>query len=375
MVGLGSVGSMALWRASALGVSCIGLEQFAVPHDHGAYGGETRLFRLAYLEGSPYVPWLRRASELWRELEAETGERLFDAIGGLYIGSRQAKWLQTIGRVARAHGIAFEELGPREVAERFPPHMLLPGEAAIWDPGAGLLHSVRAVAAATRRAVELGARTVTRCRVLAVEEERSGVRIRTGDGDHFVKTAIVCAGPWTENVLPSVSARLRVRRIAVAWYAADDPSLFRAEVFPVFRRQSAWMERWTAGFSGAPADDDGLVKLGLNGFPEVIGCADLVQRVSKEETRVLSDFVRGLLPGIRPVPVRARAYMDAFSPDGAPLIGAVGGSKRVLVAAGLSGHGFKMAPSFGAALADLALGRPAAIPEVFSPQRLLPRTS
>ena len=49
-----------------------GLERFTVAHDRGSSHGLSRIIRLAYWEHPDYVPLLRRAYELWRQLEAET---------------------------------------------------------------------------------------------------------------------------------------------------------------------------------------------------------------------------------------------------------------------------------------------------------------
>ena len=47
-------------------------------------------------------------------------------------------------------------------------------------------------------------------------------------------------------------------------------------------------------------------------------------------------------------------HMDSFTSDKRPIVGRV--SERMIVGTGFSGHGFKMAPAFGNALAALAAG-------------------
>ena len=59
----------------------LGLERFDLLHEHGSSHGLTRIIRLAYFEHPDYVPLLRRAYELWRELEAEAGEQLLHVTG------------------------------------------------------------------------------------------------------------------------------------------------------------------------------------------------------------------------------------------------------------------------------------------------------
>src|SRR5213595_3873277 len=86
VVGLGGMGSAALYHLAGRGVSVVGIDQFAPPHRRGSSHGGTRIIRLAYYEDPSYVPLLRRAYELWQELEADVQERLLITTGSLECG-------------------------------------------------------------------------------------------------------------------------------------------------------------------------------------------------------------------------------------------------------------------------------------------------
>ena len=75
------MGSAALYHLARRGRRVLGLERFDVLHEHGSSHGLTRIIRLAYFEHPDYVPLLRRAYELWRELESEAGEQLLRITG------------------------------------------------------------------------------------------------------------------------------------------------------------------------------------------------------------------------------------------------------------------------------------------------------
>ena len=75
VVGLGAMGSAALYQLARRGVTAIGIDRFAPPHDRGSTHGETRITREAIGEGAEYVPFVRESHRIWRELEAATGER------------------------------------------------------------------------------------------------------------------------------------------------------------------------------------------------------------------------------------------------------------------------------------------------------------
>src|SRR5215212_1161529 len=94
VVGLGSMGSAALYHLARRGQRVLGLEQFDVPNALGSSVGVNRIIRLAYAEHPDYVPLLRRSYELWRELEAFSNERLLVLTGGLNVGRKNEEIVQ-----------------------------------------------------------------------------------------------------------------------------------------------------------------------------------------------------------------------------------------------------------------------------------------
>ena len=83
VVGVGAMGSAALYHLARRGLRVLGIERHDIAHDRGSSHGESRILRLAYFEHPSYVPLARRALELWRALERVSGERLFVRTGGL----------------------------------------------------------------------------------------------------------------------------------------------------------------------------------------------------------------------------------------------------------------------------------------------------
>ena len=75
VVGLGAVGSAALFHAGRRGgLRVLGIDRHRPPHEFGSSHAETRVTRLAIGEGPQYLPFVARSHEIWRELEALTGE-------------------------------------------------------------------------------------------------------------------------------------------------------------------------------------------------------------------------------------------------------------------------------------------------------------
>ena len=91
VVGLGAVGSAATWHLARLGTKVLGIDRYKPPHEFGSFTGETRLTRAAIDEGVEYSPLALRSNEIWREIEATTGETLFVQCGCLTITGRPNK--------------------------------------------------------------------------------------------------------------------------------------------------------------------------------------------------------------------------------------------------------------------------------------------
>src|SRR5947207_15139954 len=99
VVGVGAMGSATCWELARRGARVLGLDRFDIPNMRGSSHGLSRMIRLAYYEHPDYVPLLRRAFELWRELEKCSGEKLLHITGGMYMGGPDrelvAGWLQS----------------------------------------------------------------------------------------------------------------------------------------------------------------------------------------------------------------------------------------------------------------------------------------
>src|SRR5215469_10415755 len=86
VVGLGAMGSSALYQLARRGLRVLGLEAFAPGHRLGSSHGESRIIRLVYYAHPNYAPLLRRAYELWEAVQRESGADLLHITGGLMVG-------------------------------------------------------------------------------------------------------------------------------------------------------------------------------------------------------------------------------------------------------------------------------------------------
>ena len=354
VIGLGSVGSMALWQASRLADSVIGFEAQAPAHARSAVGGDTRLFRMIY-RGIPGLnPILKRSRDLWAELEAETGQNILTRCGGLSIGTKDGHYLSALLETTRTNGAEHVILSREEMAERYPQHNLRPDDIAVYDPHAGALRTDRAVTAAVAAAEANGATIHTNTPIESITETPDGVVITSGGKSWTFENVIVSSGGWSQRLMPDhLKAATQTKRIFLTWFVAKDAAEFSPEKFPVFIRIYADRSMY-----GAPSVDGVTVKATLDGRGAPTPQADAVPRdLTSAEISETMETVTEFFPGLFPNIVRSDAFPDLFTADGQPLIGHLNEESRIYVATGFSGGGFKMATGWGEIAANEALGK------------------
>ncbi|GAB2933955.1 N-methyl-L-tryptophan oxidase [Streptomyces mayteni] len=356
VVGVGTMGSMALWRLARRGVRVIGFERYGVGHDLGAAGGETRMFRVAYKEGSWYVPLLTEASRLWDELGGDGQRQVLRRCGALTIGDPEHPDVAGVLRSAAEFDLPHRVLSGAEARRAHPRHRLAEGDVVVHDPRGGLLDAPLAIATAVDRARELGADVRTQTPVTALREVDGRVEIRAGDRTYHAAHAVVALGPWTAGLLPELAGSFDVLRVILHWFRATDPALFAPDRFPVGLRRGGHAEDSLSFFPLATPDGTG-VKINLHVPKTAEPDPERHRRaVDPAYSARVGAAVARLFDGLDPRPVRATAYLEGYTPDNHGLVGPLPGRERVTALAGFSGHGFKLAPLLGEIAAGLALG-------------------
>lgn len=353
VIGVGSVGSMALWQASKLGASPVGFEAKAPAHPRSAVGGDTRLFRMTYRGQHNFYPVLQMAERRWRQLEEESGHEILTQCGGLSIGETDGPYIPALLDSIRRTGAPYEVLDHGDMARRYPQHSLSPGECGILDRRAGFLRTDRAVLSAVELARQNGAQVVKDAQVREITELSDGVRVATDTDTWTFDRVIVASGAGSASVLPpALQQHVHPRRIYLTWYAARDAKQFAPEAFPVFIRITG-----ARSLYGAPSVDGVTVKATLDGrSAPTADPGSLDRELSPGEVAESIETIQEFLPGLVPEIVRSDAYPDLYTSDETGLLGPIPGSDRVYCATGFSGAGFKMASAFGSIAAAEALG-------------------
>ncbi len=356
VLGVGGVGSAALFHLARRGVRALGLDRFPPGHDRGSSHGDTRIIRLAYFEGPDYVPLLRRSYALWEELEGLAGRRLYEEVGLLEVGAPDGPIVPGVLASARAHGLEVEALAPDEVARRFGGAFALPeGARAVFERRAGFLHVEECVRAHAALAQAAGASLRTGEAVQGWAAEGDGVLVTTDRGRYAADRLIVTAGPWAGEVLEDLGLPLEVVRKPLLWFEAKDPRYARERGCPCFYFETAAGHFY--GFPALPGAEGPALKVAEHSGGEPVADPLAVDRALRPADEAgVAAFLRAHLPGVGARRVRHAVCMYTRTPDEHFVVDRHPRHPQVVLAAGLSGHGFKMASGLGEALVDLALG-------------------
>src|SRR6202030_3337204 len=120
IIGLGVMGSAALAALARRGRRVVGIDRCGPGHDRGSSHGATRIIRLGYFEHPSYVPLLRAAYPLWRDLAAKSGLPLVNITGIVEIGAPDSELVAGTLRSSRLHGLAHDVLDHAALMRRFP---------------------------------------------------------------------------------------------------------------------------------------------------------------------------------------------------------------------------------------------------------------
>jgi len=351
--GLGVTGSAALHALARRGRRVLGIDRFSAGHDRGSSHGETRIIRLSYFEHPSYVPLVRHAYALWRELEVAAGRRLLHITGIAEIGPPDGTLVGGTLASARQHDIAHELLAASELTRRYPAFRLPPHYVGVVQPDGGFVEAEASVQAFQALAQRHGAELRFGEPVLAIEPTADGVRIVTGNATVEAGTAIVAAGPWTAALLPGAQLPLRATRQVMGWFAPLEPEAFVPGRFPAFLIESEYGVHY-----GIPPFNGRGIKVARHHHRDETVDPDRYDRtVSAADEALIHDALAHYLPSANGTLTDAKTCLYCMAPDGDFIIDRLPGAGSIIVASPCSGHGFKFAPAIGEILADLATGR------------------
>lgn len=365
IVGLGAMGAAALYQAAKRRLKVLGLDRFNPPHEMGSSHAETRFTRLAVGEGPAYVPLVARSHEIWRELEAQTGETVFYQNGLLIIAPNNPQkdeynhWENFVGRsadVAATAGVYFETLTAAQVRAKSPKILITEDEHAGFEPTGGHVMIEKAIAIQLDLARQMGAKTLVNRPVQNVQSDEKGVTVTTADGLFTGKQAIVSTGAWVNDFMPRrLESNFRVTRQVVFWFQVENPAEYGPDQLPGVLWVGQRLEDYFAVFTLPPGSKPGL-KVLTEQYVDAISPHDVAREVSQEEIETFYEkFGKSKIEGLHPNCLKASVCLYTHTPDDHFVIDWHPDLKNVMVVSACSSHGFKHSAAIGEALVETLL--------------------
>ena len=354
VVGVGGMGSATAFQLARRGQRVLGLERFDIPHSMGSSHGISRIIRLPYYEHSDYVPLLKRAFVLWREIETLSGQELLVITGSIDAGREDGELFGGALASARLHELPHEVLTGAEVNARYPGYNLPSTLRAVFQPQGGLLASERAIVAHVNAAMSFGAEIHARERVLGWDAHPGGegVVVTTDRGRYEAERLILTAGAWIGELAPIVRRLAIAERQVLAWLHPKRPEWFTRERFPVFN-----IDVEEGRYYGFPIYEVPGFKFGRYHHRGENCAPDLLRREADQaDEALLRQFADRYFPQGNGPTMALRACMFTNTPDEHFIIDHHPAHKQVVVASPCSGHGYKFCSVIGEILADLATG-------------------
>ncbi|HTI73420.1 MAG TPA: FAD-binding oxidoreductase [Mycobacterium sp.] len=279
---------------------------------------------------------------------------------GTDIGFRQTGYVVGVGEsnveslrkslaAQRAVGVETEEIDRSEVARMWPFADLTPFEAFGWEPrgGYGDAYMTAQAFAATARAAGVRIRQGTTVTGLSVVGDRvTGVRLADGS-EISAGTVVVATGVWTKPFLAAhgIDVPIRVVREQIVTIA---PGVNIGAV-PVFSD--------LVSLQYVRPEVGGDILFGNSDLSDVEEADpdNYLNRATDTFVDLTVDKVGTRFPGFTDAAISS-SYAGCYdvTPDWNPVISTTG-LAGLVVAAGFSGHGFKIAPAVGRLVADLAI--------------------
>jgi len=349
ILGVGAMGSAAMYELAKRGVNVCGIEQFGVAHDRGSSHGETRMMRKAYFEHPDYIPLLHRTYDLWQELQAESGTKLFVQNGLLVAGSTDSDVISGLDLCYSQHPLPHEKLNAAQARRRFPQFHFDDEAVIYYDPLAGFLLVEKCVEQNANLAVDKGAALFSNERVLSWQSREGQVSVTTEKRQLQAEKLIITTGAWAKPELEKLGIKVEIWRKVMFWYRSTQMESGLSQRLPCF-----YFATSNGGFYGFPAVTDRGIKVGEHESAEICPNPEQLNReLRPEDEPAVLQFLQQMLPGLPLEKTGFAVCMYTVTPDHHFIVDFHPEQENVILAAGFSGHGFKFAPVIGEILGDL----------------------
>ncbi len=365
VIGLGAMGSAALYQLSRSTARVVGFDQYDPPHNSGSSHGSSRVTREAIGEGQQFCALAIRSHQIWREIEKQINQELLNTCGMLVYRSASengavhgaSDFLQVTTDAASAFDIEHQLLDASELQKRFPQFYWRGDELGYYEPGAGFVRPEACITAQLRLAEIQGATVRRNSPVLSLSPMNGYIQIKTEEGTVEAEQLIISAGAWLHPFLPGEFQKsFKTYRQVLYWFEQQGPiSNWEVGRMPVYLRLGGTEADFIYGFPAIDGEGGG-VKVATEQFNESCDVRTMKREPDESEIDAMYQRVSRHVR-IDSKLIHARACIYTVTPDFGFVIDRLPDQPNIILASPCSGHGFKHSAAIGEVLAQMALGQ------------------
>lgn len=356
VVGLGGAGSSALYHASKTGRKVLGVERFDIRHSYGSSHGDTRIIRQSYFEGEYYVPFVKKAYDLWDDLEKKSGNKLFLKSGCLNLSTKKDNLVGLCRAVSDKHSLSYDLLSNSQVNSKYPFFSIPENYECLEESNAGILFPEKCIEAHLNQAKQNNAEIICNTPIDYIKYDGENKLYLLSSIDPNISeiktnSLIISSGSWTNHLLKNfkINLPLTIDLNYVLYFKFKEEFKKNYSSFPVYLIAYD-MENVVYGF---PDIDNGngykvsLYKQHLN-FNSL---EELNRTYKKEETlnfikslctKFISDFSEEKIETVKNL-----SCIYTSTPDSDFIIDYLPDHEKVILISACSGHGFKFTSRTG----------------------------
>jgi glycine/D-amino acid oxidase-like deaminating enzyme len=298
----------------------------------------------------------------WRSLEQVSGQSFFIPTGMLVLGNEDDNFSQPSYYALNELGLPIQHLTRSACTQLFPQFNTQPYTIMTHNPEGGVLRASMCLQILKDLIPDLGGHIYESARVVRLvhEKQHLPIRIQLNSGDEFVAEHVVLAmGPWVHHLLGGLHLPVCLTRQYVLYFANLPVASFGPNVFPAFFADDLY---------GFPIDttcvDDS--RGWLKAASHVPGTPVSLDKPAAIEGCVIAQTIDKLLKLLPALAQAQLAHIDTgiydMSPDEHFILTRVPHDPRIILATGLSGHGFKFGPILGELLSSLVCDTEPVVP-------------
>jgi sarcosine oxidase len=352
VVGLGLMGSAALYALVRQGLDAVGFDPIGVGETRGSSHGSCRVYRRFNFESPAYTALSDQAYAAWRALETASGRPILLPCPVLEAGAAGSAVVAASRAAAEVGGPVAGPANGAQANARYPAFAFpADWDVVVQESGAILL------AEAAMAAFRAGAEGRIVPETAHLEPTPFGVRVRSAGEGVLAQRVIVAAGPWIGALVPDIAPLLGITRQTVGWFVPARPEQVQFGAFPIF------MIDGPGGFIYGFPDFEGRgVKAARHDDGGISGPDDWSDPAADAELAPVAAALASLIPGAAgPIVERdVCLYTNTIAADVRPdageefILDRLPSDPRIIVASPCSGHGAKFASAIGEILARLA---------------------